>query len=203
MHGAAIPSSGGDRRAVVMRGTFTTQRLRLAPVAEGDLEELFALHADPRAFADDLTAPLTELAQMRWVLDQWIRAWQQHGTGYLAVRARASSDTALPPGLLGVVGLTLLEHEGRQTLSAYWRLTPAATGHGIATEAMDAVLTHPRLGGTDREVVAVTADANRPSCALAARLGFGPAPPDRAIPGGRHGDILLIRRPRGAPPRTP
>ncbi|MGO2774835.1 MAG: GNAT family N-acetyltransferase [Brachybacterium tyrofermentans] len=214
MHGAATPSFDGGRRAVVMRGILTTRRLRLTPVGEDDLEELLALHADPRAFADDLTEPLTDREQMRWVLDRWIQAWQQHGTGYLTVRARAQAPApapapiqqtggaAIPSGLLGVVGLTHLEHEGEQSLSAYWRLTPAATGHGIATEAMAAVLTDPRLGGADHEVIAVTAEANRPSRSLAARLGFAPAPPGRAAPGGREGDILLIRPPGRTPPRT-
>ena len=62
MHdGAVIPSPDGDRRAVVMSGLMTA-RLRLAPVAPTDREELFALHADPRAFAEDTTAPLTDRA---------------------------------------------------------------------------------------------------------------------------------------------
>lgn len=214
MHGAATPSFDGGRRAVVMPGVMhgvmpdvmhdvlpgalTTPRLELAAVGEADLEELFALHADPLAFADDLTEPLTDREQLRWVLGQWISSWHEHGTGYLTVRARATGDPALPPGLLGVVGLTRLEHQGQQTLSAYWRLTPGVTGRGIAAEAMDAVLTDHRLGGTDHEVLAVTAAGNRPSRALAARLGFAPAPLDRAVPGGRDGDVLLIR-PSGEP----
>lgn len=198
MHGVAIPSSDGDRRAV----SVSTPRLCLAPVSAADLEELFALHADPRAFADDLTEPLTDREQMRWVLGQWIESWRRHGTGHLTVRARSAAadepelrtaPSSLSPGLLGVVGLIPLEVDGTQALSAYWRLAPEATGHGLATEAMRAVLAHPRLGGRDGEVVAVTAAGNAASRALADRLGFWPAPPRRAVPGGRDGDVLLVR----------
>nr|WP_281065073.1 GNAT family N-acetyltransferase [Brachybacterium sacelli] len=166
----------------------------MAPVSAPDLEELFALHADPRAFAEDLTEPLTERAQMRWVLRQWLESWRRHGTGYLTVRARDEATAGLPPGLLGVVGLTPLELEGRPALSAYWRLAPEVRGHGIATEAMRAVLADPRLGASDREVVAVTAVGNGASRALATRLGFTPAPPQREVPGGRSGDVMLIRQ---------
>ncbi|MGP9537351.1 GNAT family N-acetyltransferase [Brachybacterium sp. AOP43-C2-M15] len=195
---------------------LTTARLRLSPVVEDDLEELFALHADPRAFAEDLTEPLTDRAQMRWVLGQWIEGWARHGLGYLTVRARtpaggtrdpdgtraahgtgdadgAEAPDSLPSGLLGVVGLTPFEAAGPHVLSAYWRLSPAATGRGVASEAMRAVLEHPSLGGRGDEVVAVTAAGNHPSRALAARLGFVPAPPDRAVPGERDGDVLLAR----------
>lgn len=203
MHdGAVIPSPDGDHRAVVMP-ELSTARLHLAPVAEEDLEELFALHSDPRAFAEDVTDPVTDRAQMRWVLARWRESWERHGLGYLTVRADRPS--ALRDGLLGVVGLTPLEDDpadGRAgtmggpvvpSLSAYWRLAPAETGHGLATEAMRAVLSHPRLGGRGTELVAVTAARNRPSRALAARLGFVPAPPDRPVPGGRAGDVLLVR----------
>ncbi|MGO1947595.1 MAG: GNAT family N-acetyltransferase, partial [Brachybacterium alimentarium] len=225
VHGAATPSFDGGRRAVLLR----TERLLLAPVAESDLEELFALHANPLAFADDLTEPLTDREQMRWVLQQWIRAWQEHGTGYLTVRptaagsvrgrtaddgtaadtttddtaARAAARTAPDNAaagalttrdpLLGVVGLTPLAFEGRHVLSAYWRLDPAVTGCGIATEAARAVLADPRLGARDQKVIAVTAAGNRPSLALAARLGFLRS--EREAPGGRTGDVLLVRRP--------
>lgn len=238
MHGAATPSFDGGRRAVLLR----TERLLLAPVAESDLEELFALHANPLAFADDLTEPLTDREQMRWVLQQWIRAWQEHGTGYLTVRptaagsvrgrtaddgtaagampgtadddtaagtaaadtaaravARTAPDNAAAGALttrdplLGVVGLTPLTFEGRHVLSAYWRLDPAVTGRGIATEAARAVLADPRLGARDQKVIAVTAAGNRPSLALAARLGFLRS--EQEAPGGRTGDVLLVRRP--------
>ena len=203
MHGAAPPSFDGGRRAVLLR----TERLLLAPVAESDLEELFALHANPLAFADDLTEPLTDREQMRWVLQQWIQAWKQHGIGYLTVRAdtagsawarTAAEDTVagaltVRDPLLGVVGLTPLALEGEQVLSAYWRLDPAVTGRGIATEAVRAVLADPRLGARDQKVIAVTAAGNRPSLALAARLGFLRS--EQEAPGGRMGDVLLVQRP--------
>ena len=170
-----------------------TARLRLTPVAECELEELLALHADPRAFVEDLTEPLTDLAQMRWVLERWRTTWAEHGLGYLSVRALRPTDGSvpLPTGLLGVVGLTPLVVGNRTVLSAYWRLATAATGHGVASEAMREVLAHPQLGGRS-EIVAVTAAGNQPSRALAARLGFTPAPPEQPVPGGRPGDVLLV-----------
>lgn len=255
--GAVISSSDGDRRAVGMPGpggaapgaaepgaaasdgtVLTTARLRLSPVAAHELEELFALHADPRAFAEDATAPLTEKEQMRWVLAQWRESWDRHGVGYLSLRARRPAappgpgaspreqrpdlpeqaaglpeDAAgLPEGLLGVVGLTPLrdrdegavdegeageddpgESAPHAVLSAYWRLAPAVHGLGLASEAMTAVLAHPVLGGGGAEILAVTASQNAPSRALAQRLGFRPAPPGRPVPGGREGDVLLVR----------
>ena len=258
--GAVISSSDGDRRAVGMPGpggaapgaaepgvaasdgtVLTTARLRLSPVAAHELEELFALHADPRAFAEDATAPLTEKEQMRWVLAQWRESWDRHGVGYLSLRARWPSappgpETApheqrpdlpeqaaglpedaagLPEGLLGVVGLTPLrdrdegeagedapgESAPHAVLSAYWRLAPAVHGLGLASEAMTAVLAHPVLGGGGAEILAVTASQNAPSRALAQRLGFRPAPPGRPVPGGREGDVLLVRP--GAPRTRP
>lgn len=201
-----------------------TARLRLAPVEEADEAELFALHSDPRAFAEDSTQPLTDPAQMRWVLAQWRESWARHGLGHLTIRARRDPQNEggadLPVGLLGVVGLAPLVGEGSgdgedgseaAVLSAYWRLSPAATSRGIATEAMRAVLARlappsaspsadgPRPGAAGPpEIVAITAGTNRPSLALAARLGFRPAPPERPVPGGRQGDVLLLLRPSAA-----
>lgn len=185
MHGAAIPSQDGDRRAVVL----STDRLHLASVQAGDLEQLWLLHADPRAFAQDSTAPLTERRQMRWVLEQWLEHWQRHGTGYFTVRARDPDQ--LGAGLLGVVGLAHLGPDGQSALSAYWRLLPDVQGLGVASEAMRTVLEHPRYGPAGREVLAITAAANIPSQLLAERLGFVEAP-GRAVPGDRHDDVLLV-----------
>jgi ribosomal-protein-alanine N-acetyltransferase len=230
-HGAALPSSDGEGRAVRM-SELLTERLRLAPVAEADEAELFALHSDPRAFAEDSTEPLTDPAQMRWVLAQWRESWARHGLGHLTVRARqdpaddggADLPVGLPSGgLLGVVGLAPLSGgEGGRggegggggkvpVLSAYWRLSPAATGLGIATEAMRAVLArahaHPERARPDAaglpEIVAITAATNEPSLALAARLGFRHAPPERPVPGGRQGDVLLLLPPSVPSPPPP
>lgn len=185
-----------------------TPRLLLAPVTSADLEPLFRLHADPAAYALDSTEPLTTRAQMRWVLGQWTAHWQRYGEGYRTVRPNPAHTGSTPRGrrLFGVVGLSVLEGEDRGSLSAYWRLDPARQGQGIATEAMRAVLAAARLrareartAGPDRsaqealpeEIVVVTAARNAPSRALAARLGFTPAPTKRRVPGGRAGDVLL------------
>lgn len=194
MHGAAIPSSDGDRRAV----RLSTPRLRLAPVAADDLEELFALHADPAAFVGDTTPPLADRVQMRWVLGQWRAVWAREGRGYLTVRA-VDGVGGLPLGLLGVVGLSPLETDDGPVLSAYWRIAPAAQGRGVASEAMEAVLADPRLRPRGVEVVAVTARGNDASRALADRLGFRPAVATRGVPGGRDGDLLIVLPAEDAP----
>lgn len=174
-----------------------TARLELRPVATEDLEQLWRLHSDPAAFAHDATQPLTDREQMAWVLSQWVDHWEQHGHGYLTVRA--APDT-LPSGLLGVVGIGPVEtpegpgRPGGSALSAYWRLSPAVHGRGLAREAMEDVLADPRCTPTGREVLAITAAGNAPSLALAARLGFRRAP-ERPVPGGRDGDVLLVRPP--------
>lgn len=274
--GAAVPSPDEERRAVGASGDagehsgacgvggpssreggrIQTERLRLAPVTEADEAELFALHADPRAFVGDSTEPLTDPAQMRWVLAQWRESWERHGAGHLTVRAREGAD--LPVGLLGVVGLVPLARDvdrardarrthgpapgvddgscatttapARTMLSAYWRLSPEVTGRGVATEAMRAVLEAlpagarhgPHAAGSDTgphdgtalddatalddgtvqddrtvpfEIVAITDRGNTASLALAARLGFRPAPPGRPVPGGRADDVLLLLAP--------
>lgn len=176
MHGAAIPSKDGDRRAVVL----STGRLHLAPVVADDLEQLWHLHADPRAFTHDSTAPLTARQQMDWVLETWIEHWRRHGTGYVTIRARDPDQ--LGAGLLGVVGLTHLGQGERTALIAYWRLLPWVQGQGVAAEAMGAVLDHPRYGPAGREVLAITAAGNAPSRTLAERLGFVEAR-NRTVPG--------------------
>ncbi|MGP5260074.1 GNAT family N-acetyltransferase [Brachybacterium paraconglomeratum] len=265
--GAAVPSPDEERRAVGASGGGTradggggsagrrdgeilTERLRLTPVAEADEVELFALHSDPRAFVEDSTDPLTDPAQMRWVLAQWRESWERHGAGHLTVRAREGAD--LPVGLLGVVGLVPFARDvdratdarrahdpapgaadgsgattaapARTMLSAYWRLSPEVTGRGVATEAMRAVLEAlpagarrgPHAAGSDTcthdgraldngtapddgtapfDIVAITDRGNTASLALAARLGFRPAPPGRPVPGGRADDVLLLLDP--------
>ncbi|MEO2095961.1 MAG: GNAT family protein [Brachybacterium sp.] len=274
--GAAVPSPDEERRAVggaraggggartgggggsagPHDGEILTERLRLTPVADADEAELFTLHSDPRAFVEDSTDPLTDPAQMRWVLAQWRESWERHGAGHLTVRAREGAD--LPVGLLGVVGLVPLARDvdratdarrthgpapgaadgsgattaapARTMLSAYWRLSPEVTGRGVATEAMRAVLEAlpagarrgPHAAGSDTgthdgralddatalddgtvqddrtvpfEIVAITDPGNTASLALAARLGFRPAPPGRPVPGGRADDVLLLLDP--------
>ena len=149
---------------------------------------------------------------MRQVLAQWSERVGAGRAGYFTVRTRAAAEPdarcesprggpqgadggaeELPAGLLGVVGITALRADDSELLSAYWRLDPGVTGRGMASEAMRAVLTDPHCGPGGREVIAVTASRNLASRTLAARLGFRPAAAGRPVPGGRVGDVLLVR----------
>lgn len=215
LHAAAPSTDGGRRVACAGAVEILTARLRLAPVTAADEPELFALHSDPEAFREDSTDPLTAPAQMTWLLEQWRERWDGGGAGYWTVRLAdpVGGDDAAPPppapaalsappalpALLGIIGLSPLEEKAPGApLSLYYRLAPAAQGRGFATEAVTALLDHHELGPRGRELLIVTDAANHRSLALAQRLGFDPAPPGRAVPAARPGDVLLVRAPDAA-----
>lgn len=162
-----------------------TARLELRALVPADAGELFALHADPRAFAHDSTRPLRDRAQMQWVLGQWIAQREAQGFGYAAIRERAGVRSVGGPvegdpvedsaALVGVAGLTRRAAQDapeRTVLSAYYRLRPEAWGRGIAQEAMEALLTELGRALPGAEAQVVTDADNTPSRRLAERLGF-------------------------------
>lgn len=99
-----------------------------------------------------------------------------------------------PRPLLGVCGLTALDLDGEEVVSAYDRLRPEAWGRGIAREALGAVLAEADRHLAGRRAVVITDPGNLPSLRLARALGFSPAaspPPDRP-------HLMLLSRTLGA-----
>jgi len=152
-----------------------TARLRLDPVdPERDAADLARLWADPRFSAFEISDPPADRAQVLqrfgWVdrmppgLGGWVLRWPDP----------AGSDRSWHPGRPGLVGRVSLrqwEHDPAGPPELGWHLAPAYWGRGLATEAMTAVLEHARtVVGLDRTIALVRVD-NRPSRAVAERLG--------------------------------
>jgi len=140
-----------------------TERLILRPVARRDLDTIARWNADPlhtRHLMGVQTRGQTEEA-----LERWLRHWEEHGFGLLAVEDRATGE--------------LIGRSGPQYHRAWphdpevgWALDPAWWGRGLATEAGRASVewAFGELGFA--RVVSITTEENLASRRVMAKLGF-------------------------------
>lgn len=149
---------------------LATRRLRLRPLATGDLEPLALAHADPEVMAW-FAAPL-DRAETAAFIARSETHWSANGFGFWTIRDR--EDEAF----LGLVSLLRVRFEATFTpaVEIGWRLPRAAWGRGIATEAAGAALDHGFGAlGLDR-IVAFAVPGNRRSRAVMERLAMSHVP---------------------------
>ncbi|WP_116948183.1 GNAT family N-acetyltransferase [Jiangella endophytica] len=143
---------------------LVTDRLTLRPIEPGDADAFAAMNADPAVMEHFTTGPLDRaasdsmLAKMR---EQHLR------DGYGLAAVERTTDGAF----LGFTGIHR-HHWYPDDVEIGWRLAPHAWGHGYASEAATAWITHafgelrlPRL-------ISITISANTRSIAVMRRLGF-------------------------------
>lgn len=152
--------------------TLTTERLRLRPWRDSDLDAFAALNADARVME---YLPKTLSRAESDALAARIRAhFVQHGFGLWAVEVPEVVEFA------GFVGLSVPTFDAQfmPCVEVGWRLAHAHWGRGYASEAAAAALAHAfealRLG----EVVSFTVPANTRSRRLMERLGMRRHPAD-------------------------
>jgi RimJ/RimL family protein N-acetyltransferase len=123
------PPSRSDHRHV------TTSRLRLDAVTADDVDELHAVHADPRTWEHLPSGRHTDRATTELLVLRFVGDWTVHGLGYWAVRERADPAGAAAP-VIGVGGCAVRRsHDGRALAwNVYYRLAPQAWGSGYARE---------------------------------------------------------------------
>lgn len=148
-----------------------TDRLRLRPWRDGDLDAYVALNADPRTvlyFPHPIDAAASAASHERLMQRQ-----TEDGTCFSVAERRGDG------AFLGFVGMARMRDAGPGLDGEWeigWRLIPQVHGQGYATEGARAWLAHA-FGpmGLDR-VLAWTAAANLPSQAVMARIGMRHAP---------------------------
>jgi RimJ/RimL family protein N-acetyltransferase len=168
---------------------LVTERLRLRPHRREDWLAMCALWQHPETHR--FLGVLPQDDQAVWFrLLRYAGMWALLGFGFWVVEDKATGAFLGEAGLLdaerGLDGLKDMPEAG-------WACTPVATGQGIATEAMLAILSWADTHLDDARIGCIIAPANAPSLRVAHKLGFRQV--DRATLGGE--PVVLLHRSRG------
>jgi RimJ/RimL family protein N-acetyltransferase len=151
---------------------LSTERLRLRGWRESDRVPFAGLSADP-VVMEHFPAPLTR-AESDALVDRIVADLARQPFGLWAVETIDGGE------FIGFVGLASWDFEAHFTpaVEVGWRLARSAWGHGYATEAAGASITHGfEAVGLD-EIVSFTTPVNTRSQAVMARLGMIRDPAD-------------------------
>ena len=173
-------------RAPKKQPTFLTKRLRLRPFRGSDLKALHALYGD----ADNLRYWSVEaspnLERTRKVL-HWHIAYRPQYYTLWAIERRNR------PGAIGMINYHRRDRREKR-VDVGWLILPAHQGKGYTTEAGHALLRHLFDDLGIHKVEALIHPDNKPSAALARRLGFrlegGPIR-DRWLVSGQWHSVML------------
>lgn len=143
-----------------------TPRLILRRLQPGDGPAMFKVHGDPETYRHSPAAPHPDLATSEEMLHQCMRHWQTYGFGYWAVTL-VQEET-----ILGFGGVEYRAWQGREILNLYYRFTPAAWGHGYATETARTSVSLAREHLPWWPVIARTRPYNLASQRVAQRAGL-------------------------------
>jgi len=170
---------GGGARARQLTGSVspvreaaqvTTKRLRLAPVAVGDANELFVIMSDPAGWWYQPAARHAELpttiAFCEWVAAMWL----SDDLSYWTARNLASDE---------IVGIGGARRHTDRTWNLSYRIATSHQGQGLATEL--SIAAHHAAAIIDPSVafIAWVDEHNTPSRRVAERIGLtnqGPRP---------------------------
>jgi RimJ/RimL family protein N-acetyltransferase len=143
-----------------------TERLRLRPRTQGDVDANLAMDLDPEVHRYIFSEAPDPAIWRRRIVAQITSGWPAVG-GIWAVEWREFS------GFLGWCGLFPLNHSG--LIEIGYRYIRQAWGQGIGSEAARAVLDHGFRALALDPIVAVTHPDNRASQHLLQKIGLRPA----------------------------
>lgn len=142
----------------------TTDRLDLTAVTHEDLDDLYALHSDPRVWQHFPQGLHKDREQTARDVADYIEGWDRDGLAYWVARRR--DDGAF----VGIGGVRLTA--GGRAWNTYYRLRPEQQGQGFATELAKAGHTAAAQVGPEIPVFAFLLEHNLASKATAERLGL-------------------------------
>jgi [ribosomal protein S5]-alanine N-acetyltransferase len=137
---------------------YRTERLTLRRPTAADVDDVFAIHSDPRVWEHSPESVHVDRAQSQTWLAHWVHHWRQHGFGYWL----ADSDGEL----VGCGGVELLRPG---VLNVYYRFRPEAWGKGLASELVAAAV---ELTAPGMLLLARIRPGNEASARVALRGGF-------------------------------
>jgi RimJ/RimL family protein N-acetyltransferase len=141
-----------------------TERLRLRPYRQDDLDDLAEMFADPVHMAW-YPSPFTREQSQAWV-DRQLERYDSNGFGLLIAELREDGTFA------GTIGPTYQEVEGERRVEIGWHIRPALKGRGLAVEGGDATRrwAFERLGVD--HVISLIRPENIASRRVAEKLGM-------------------------------
>lgn len=134
--------------------TLETERLRLRPWSDDDIDDLAAVFAEPEVWHYPFERGLSREESERF-LDSQVRHWRDRGFGNWATELKEDGR------LIGYVGLSTPRWlpEVMPAVEVGWRLHPDHWGRGLATEGGRASLRHGfETVGLDRIISIFTPD---------------------------------------------
>lgn len=141
-----------------------TDRLRLDEPVEGDLDDLYVLHSDPRVWTHFPSGRHRSRRQTAEQVAGDRTQWERNGLGYWAVR-EAEDGRVIGSGGCAVP-------TDRPWWNLYYRLSPAAQGRGYATELAATAVRAAHQVDPDRPVIAYLLAHNLASKATAEKVGL-------------------------------
>lgn len=166
------PPRAPRREASGPRTVAHTARLRLDAVVPDDLDEHFRLLSDPAVWTHSPEGRHTSPERTAEAIAHAVGHWERDGLGYWTARLLVDlAGTPLRAGaVVGTGGCAV--RVGTAWWNLYYRFTPAAWGHGLAAELVDAAQAAARQVDADRPLVAVLLEPNVQSRGRAERAGL-------------------------------
>ncbi|AOS63627.1 GNAT family N-acetyltransferase [Actinoalloteichus hymeniacidonis] len=149
---------------------LATERLTLHRPVEADIAAILRIHRDPRTCVHNPSDGLRTIEQATRLFHRWNDQWSRFGIGYLTAREHGCAT------VLGFCGVKAMLLKDRPILNLFYRLDPAAWGHGYASEAARSVVgwAGRRLPGPP--IVARVRPRNTASQRVATKAGLTRAP---------------------------
>jgi ribosomal-protein-alanine N-acetyltransferase len=141
-----------------------TARLRLRPFTPADIAALAPIYGDPDVMRYMRTGNPAPRERVQFVIDYYIRYWQEHPFGLWAVERRDNC------AVIGQCGLFHLDNTPEVEVA--YLLAKAAWGRGFATEAAAAGLRYGFETADLDRIVAVVRPQNIASQRVLAKIGL-------------------------------
>ena len=178
-------------RAPKKQPTFLTKRLRLRPFRGSDLAAMHALYGDADNLSYWSVEPSPDMDRTRTML-RWHLAYRPQYYVMWAIEERAAKR-GKGGGAIGMINYHRRDLREKR-VDVGWLMLPGHQGKGYAAEAARALLRYLFDDLGIHKVEALIAPDNKPSAALAKRLGFrlegGPLR-DRWLVSGRWLSVMI------------